>query len=138
MKKNTNSKLKNARISLGFTLKQVSRLLGICYPTLSAYEGGTSVPSPEVFSKLQRILHLKEPYEAYFDHPKCPRRKKIYGEGSRCTIPGCDRIPAAKGMCMSHYVKLWKARIKQEQARLLYLTQQRLAEYERQEKKGGL
>lgn len=123
-----NSVLRTARIARGFTLIQLAKLVGVGYATLSAYEAGTSVPSPKTFKKLKLVLKLGGEHSDFFSHIKRTGRKKKYQPGVTCTHEGCHRVPAAKGLCMTHYVNIWRKKKAREQKRMMHVVCEALAQ----------
>lgn len=126
------SKLRQARIARGFTLAQLAQLVGISHPTLSNYEKGTSVPSPAIFRKIQRVLNIDNAYNEFFSHAKHTGRRKKYKTGEKCKYDGCSKPPEANGLCMNHYVSIWKKKKRIETNRLLHNAWQALAEAQKE------
>jgi hypothetical protein len=116
---------------------QLSKLVGVGYATLSAYEAGISVPASKTFKKLKLVLKLNGEHSDFFSHVKRTGRKKKYQPGAICTHEGCDRIPAAKGLCMTHYVNIWRKKKVQEQKRMMHVVCEALAKSQKEVKENS-
>jgi transcriptional regulator with XRE-family HTH domain len=96
-------KVKEARNRLGFTLRELEEVIGVSRQALSAYERGEYPPRQEVWKKLKKALKLKGTVESYWGRSASAGKARLYHEGDKCYVKGCDNAPISKGLCRKHY-----------------------------------
>lgn len=129
------SKIRRARKEQGFTIVQLSHIVGIGHSTLSYYEVGKSTPSEYTFTKIKTALNLPGEYDDYFDPKQRKPRKKKYGDNDLCKKPGCKRKAQSKGLCQIHYVNAWRKKKGKEKDIILQYALEKLSEMESKTKK---
>jgi DNA-binding XRE family transcriptional regulator len=100
------AQLKMARRNKKLTLRTLENKVGVSRQALSAYERGEYPPGDAVWDKLKKVLGLEGEVSDWWGRSAHSGKSKMYHDGDRCRIKGCDDTPVSKGLCRRHYQRV--------------------------------
>ncbi len=95
--------IRNARKSLGLTLRELAEQVSVSKQALSAYEHGLYLPREEVWTKLKGVLRLTGKVEDYWGRVSQFGRRRIYKAEAKCRVHSCKSKPISRRYCAKHY-----------------------------------